>query len=260
MWAAAQRHPEVVTQVVPSPITLPVDNTVRRLIGEGYLGRILTVEVRAANGAFLDAEAPLHWRQDIELSGLNVMSLGIWYEALMRWIGDATDVAAKGKIFVGTRRDPLTGAEKPVEIPEQLVVLADMAEDDLCLLRTHVSMRLRVGDVDAMQVERLPTNEASEWEIVLPRGPVEDAADFERRQDEVLATTTSILLECSVLMPEKFEQTLKSRFESGLSTKAFVVQSYDYLYRMFWSSEATFDAHRAAIIQRLALPPCRTLR
>ena len=127
MWAAARRHPELVTQVVPSPITLRVDNTVRRLVDEGYLGRILAVQVRALNGDFLDTEAPLHWRQDADLSGLNVMSLGIWYEALLRWIGEATHVAARGKVFATERRDPLTGAQKAVTIPEHLVVLADMA-------------------------------------------------------------------------------------------------------------------------------------
>lgn len=127
MLAAAQRHPELVTQIVPSPFTLRVDNTVKRLIAEGYLGRVLTVEVRAMNGEFLDEAAPMHWRQDVDLSGLNVMSLGIWYEVLLRWIGDATRVTARGDIFVTTRRDPMTGAEKSVEIPEHLVVVADMS-------------------------------------------------------------------------------------------------------------------------------------
>ena len=68
----------------------------------------------------------MSWRQDVELSGLNLMSLGIWYEALMRCLGEATKVAAKGKIFVTTRRDPQTGTEKAVKIPEHLVVVADM--------------------------------------------------------------------------------------------------------------------------------------
>ena len=145
MWAAAQQYPSLVTQVVPSPFTLHVDNTVKRLIGEGYLGQILTVEVRATNGAFLDTEAPLNWRQDAELSGLNVMSLGIWYEALMRWIGEATKVAAKGKIFVTARHDPRSGAEKPVKIPEHLVVLADMA----CGAQATFALSTVAGHVDA---------------------------------------------------------------------------------------------------------------
>ena len=127
MLQEANQHPELVTQVVPSPLTLHVDCTVKRLIGEGYLGRILAIEVRATSGAYLDEDAPLHWRQDSDLSGLNVMSLGIWYEALMRWVGEATSVTAKGRIFITTRHDPRTGDMRMVRIPEHLVVVADMA-------------------------------------------------------------------------------------------------------------------------------------
>ena len=127
MRDAARNHPELVTQIVPSPLTLLVDNTVKRLIAEGYTGKILAVEVRDTSGRFVDYNAPLHWRQDYELSGYNVMSLGIWYEAIMRWIGEATDVTAKGKIFVKTRLDEVTGVKKAIQIPEHLIVLADMA-------------------------------------------------------------------------------------------------------------------------------------
>jgi predicted dehydrogenase len=126
MFAAAEKNPEVVTQVVPSPFTLRVDNTVKRLIREGYLGTLLAVEVRSMSGTFLDTESPLHWRQDVDRSGVNVMSLGIWYEALMRWIGEATKVLAHGEVFVRTRRDPDTGNLKRAGVPEHLVVMAAM--------------------------------------------------------------------------------------------------------------------------------------
>lgn len=127
MYEVAQQHPNLVAQVVPSPTTLQVDNTVKRLIGEGYLGQILAVEVHATDGAFLDVKAPIHWRQDFEFSGLNVMSLGIWYETLMRWIGEASSVTAKGKIFCTERHDPQTGFRKLIKIPDHLVVLAEMS-------------------------------------------------------------------------------------------------------------------------------------
>ena len=148
MRDAALEHPELVTQVVPSPFTLHVDNTVKRLIAEGYLGSVLAVEIHGKSGTFLDQEAPLHWRQDAELSGTNVMSLGIWYEALMRWIGDATQVQAHGKVFVKTRRDPETGIQKPVRIPEHLVVTADMA----CGAQATFLLSQVTGGVNANEV------------------------------------------------------------------------------------------------------------
>jgi predicted dehydrogenase len=55
------------------------------------------------------------------------MSLGIWYEALMRWVGEATRVLADGKTYVPLRRDPESGAMRAARIPEHLNVIADMA-------------------------------------------------------------------------------------------------------------------------------------
>ena len=127
MLTAAQTKPHLVTQIVPSPFSFGVDATIKRLIVEGYLGEILAIEVRDHNGAFLDRDSPLTWRQDADLSGLNVMSLGIWYETLMRWVGGATSVMAMGRTFVKMRRHQDSKRLKSVHIPEHLTVLAGMA-------------------------------------------------------------------------------------------------------------------------------------
>jgi predicted dehydrogenase len=127
MLAKSQDKPQLITQIVPSPFSFGVDATIKRLIAAGYLGDILAIEVRDHNGAFLDSSSPLTWRQDADLSGINVMSLGIWYESLMRWVGEATAVMAMGKTFVTMRRDQESSSMKAVHIPEHLTVLADMA-------------------------------------------------------------------------------------------------------------------------------------
>jgi predicted dehydrogenase len=127
MQDSSQTNPHLVTQIVPSPFSFSVDAAIKRLIAEGYLGDILAIEIRDHNGAFLDYAAPLTWRQDIDLSGLNVMSLGIWYETLMRWVGEATAVMAMGKTFAKMRLDRDSSSMKSVHIPEHLTVLADMA-------------------------------------------------------------------------------------------------------------------------------------
>ncbi len=124
MLDASQARPHLVAQIVPSPMTLGVDNAVKRLIAEGRLGDILAIDVKAG-GAFLDREAPLHWRHNWDLCGYNTMSLGIWYEAIMRWVGHATRVTAMGKTFVKIRKDD-TGVMRSVRIPEHLDVLVDM--------------------------------------------------------------------------------------------------------------------------------------
>lgn len=125
MRDAARANPRLVAQIVPAPFTLRVDQTIQRLIAEGYLGELLAVEIRAG-GAFLDKSAPMHWRNDFDLSGYNIMSMGIWYESLLRWVGEATRVTAMGKTFVKTRRTA-EGRSAPVRIPEHIDVLGDLA-------------------------------------------------------------------------------------------------------------------------------------
>ncbi|MFO7167273.1 MAG: Gfo/Idh/MocA family oxidoreductase [Chloroflexota bacterium] len=139
MRDAARARPHLVAQIVPSPITLGVDRTVQRLIAEGYLGELLAVTVRDGS-AFLDRESPLHWRQDADLSGYNIMTLGIWYEALMRWVGTATRVMAMGRTFVKMRPDA-SGTLRAVRVPEHLDVIGELA----CGAQLHMQISRVTG-------------------------------------------------------------------------------------------------------------------
>jgi predicted dehydrogenase len=127
MVTAAKAKPHLVTQVVPAPFSFGVDATIQRLIAEGYLGEILAIEVRDHGRSFLDDTSPLHWRQNADLSGVNMLGLGIWYETLMRWVGEATAVMAMGKTFVKMRLNPENGRLTPTRLPEHLTIMADMA-------------------------------------------------------------------------------------------------------------------------------------
>src|SRR5262249_25502632 len=119
MLAASRKAPNLVAQLVPAPHTLEVDSTIKRLLAEGYLGEVLTVELQAAQGRFVEAEAPMHWRQDISLSGHNILNMGIWYEAMMRWLGPARRVMAMTKVAVPRRRDD-KGVVHDVKVPDHV--------------------------------------------------------------------------------------------------------------------------------------------
>jgi predicted dehydrogenase len=134
MLDAARRTPHLVTQLVPAPNTLEVDSSVQKLLAEGYVGEVLAVEIRAAQGRFVDREEPLHWRQDASLSGFNVLSLGIWYETMMLWLGPAHRVMAMTKVAVPQRRDA-SGAWQEVKLPDHVDVLATLRNDAIAHLR-----------------------------------------------------------------------------------------------------------------------------
>jgi predicted dehydrogenase len=140
MLDASRAAPHLAAQVVPAPFSLPVDRTIQDLISDGYLGDLLTVEMRVTQRGFVDADAPLAWRHDAGLSGFNVLSLGIWYESLMRWIGPAASVMAMTKTVVKRRRDA-QGMARAVSIPDHVDVLCEMA----CGAQAHMRFSAVTG-------------------------------------------------------------------------------------------------------------------
>ena len=134
MLDASRRAPQLVAQLVPAPHTLEVDATLTTLLAEGYVGEVLAVELHAGQGRFVERDAPLHWRQDIALSGHNVLNMGIWYEAMMRWLGPARRVMAMTKVAVPRRRDA-GGAWHDVKVPDHVDILATLESGAVAHLR-----------------------------------------------------------------------------------------------------------------------------
>lgn len=126
MLSASVASPQLVTQIVPAPMTLKFDRTILDLIAGGFLGEILAVDLQGHGSEFIDWDSPLHWRQDRDLSGFNILNMGIWYETLMRWIGPATSVQAMSTVNVRQRRDE-NGWLRGVTIPNHVEVLCRMA-------------------------------------------------------------------------------------------------------------------------------------
>ncbi len=123
MLEASRRASHLIAQLVPAPHTLEVDTTIQTLLGEGFVGDVLAVELQASSGRFVEPDAPLHWRQDIGLSGHNILNMGIWYEAMMRWLGPAQRVTAMTKVAVPRRKDA-GGASHEVRVPDHVDILA----------------------------------------------------------------------------------------------------------------------------------------
>ena len=90
MYKTSQAHPNLVAQIVPSPLTFRVDRTIQDLLAAGYLGDLYAVKVRGTNPSFAD-DGPLHWRHQKELSGLNILEHGHLVRSLhaLGWSGNA---------------------------------------------------------------------------------------------------------------------------------------------------------------------------
>ena len=117
MLAASKRYPELATMLCPPPFGLRGDLMVKKILAENYIGLPHHVRLQSFTSNYLDPNAPAHWRQKIEISGLNILTLGIYVEVLHRWLGEITGVFARGKIIYPVRE----GYE--VIIPDLLTVL-----------------------------------------------------------------------------------------------------------------------------------------
>ncbi len=167
MLAASRRAPRLVAQIVPAPHTLAFDRTIIEMIGAGYIGDLITLDARIAQGDFPNPGSSITWRQDRDLSGNNIMSMGIWYEAMMRWIGPMATVFAAGQAVVPHRVDE-TGRRVAMAIPDHLDIMGTMEQGgqirfnvstvlghapaavDVCLFGTEGTLRLLQSGSDPM--------------------------------------------------------------------------------------------------------------
>lgn len=128
MLAASRRHPGLTAQIVPAPHTLAFDRTISEIVGHGRIGEVIALDARVAAGrAYPDGSGPPHWRHDRALSGNNIMSMGIWYEAMMRWVGPAKSVMAVGQSVVRHRKDA-DGRRTPMEVPDHVDVIGELEQ------------------------------------------------------------------------------------------------------------------------------------
>src|SRR6266702_6439956 len=152
MLAASKRYPELVTMLCPPPMGMRADLLVKKLLAENYIGNPHHVRLQSFTGNYLDPNAPPHWRQRIEISGLNVLTLGIYVEVLQRWLGDINGVFARGKVIHLNRQG------YKVIIPDLLTVLCSF---------DNGAEGVQVGKLGdrALHVVDLPPELEGEWRV-----------------------------------------------------------------------------------------------
>lgn len=134
MLYASRLRPNLITQVVPGPLTYDVDQIIIDLLDEQALGELLSVDLvvsafdpaNGMQGPFLNRDLPFLWRHDRDLNGVNVLLMGVWYEAVTRWLGAASSVSAITRTNVKSRRDSNTDKLRTVAPPDHVEILAEM--------------------------------------------------------------------------------------------------------------------------------------
>ena len=121
MTAAADRNRELATLLVPASHTYWVDATLRRLLDDGAIGTLRTVD-----GAWNEPDVcdpGEWWRHQRRYSGNNVQGIGPLYEVLLRWIGRADAVTARTDLYQPEKPGP----ERPIiaDLPDHVSILAE---------------------------------------------------------------------------------------------------------------------------------------
>jgi predicted dehydrogenase len=145
MLAASRRHPDLVCQLVPTSQSYQIDNVLKRMIGEGYLGDVLSVELQRLQTRFADFGGDLDWRHDREFSGYNTLNIGASYESMMRWLGRANRVMAMSKVHVPYRLGA-DGQTSTVTLPDHVDVLYELANGAQVHMRASETTGLSTGN------------------------------------------------------------------------------------------------------------------
>ncbi len=129
MHDRSRELPDLTAMIVPSPYGLSGDAYVRSLIDSGFLGDLREVHVVSLNDQLADPETPITWRQLTRYSGFNMLTLGIVYETLLRWVSPANRVLAFASKLVPVRFDPESGKKVRVGTPDCVDVLTTHEND-----------------------------------------------------------------------------------------------------------------------------------
>lgn len=144
----ASQQSDRVSMIVPAPVYLESEKTLLKMIADGIFGDFLEININALGGLY-DPKAPIHWRQRRDLSGNNIMALGIFNETVRRYVGHDRSLIAHAATFTTQRLDD-EGRSRAVDVPESLAVAAALESGATAVY--HISSVARLGAGAAIEM------------------------------------------------------------------------------------------------------------
>jgi predicted dehydrogenase len=103
---------------------MPFEPYVKQLLASGEMGAITAVELRSVGNGNRDA-TKVSWRERVELSGEQILAMGIFAETLNAWVGPYEELSARLSTPIGTKRDG--GKEVSIGIPQVVAIAGKLA-------------------------------------------------------------------------------------------------------------------------------------
>ncbi|MFN8522156.1 MAG: Gfo/Idh/MocA family oxidoreductase [Chloroflexota bacterium] len=149
MWERSLKS-DCTTMLCPPPHFMYGDRVIRRLIREGAVGEPRNIVVQSFASAYIDADAPLHWRQDRSISGLNTLDFGMMIEVTQRWLGYAKSVTALAHTFNLTRTTA-EGEKQVVGRPDTVAAVAELESGAIATI-TCSGVAAQAGDSNGYEI------------------------------------------------------------------------------------------------------------
>jgi predicted dehydrogenase len=125
MAAAARENPHLVTQIVPAPFSFSYDKKMKAIFNELPYGELRNAQLVHTVSSAVDVTTPMTWRQDVYLSGKNILSMGIFYETISRWFSEVPEwIIAHGDTFTTMRHSDRSDRLENVQIPDAITIMS----------------------------------------------------------------------------------------------------------------------------------------
>ncbi len=135
MLDGSLESPRLKAMIVPSPYGLAGDAFMRSLIDKGFIGKLREVHVHSLSDQLAQADTPMSWRQMTKYSGFNMLTLGIVYETVLRWVAPATRVMAYASKIVRERFDPEHEKIAKVGTPDSVQAITTHSDGSVGVFR-----------------------------------------------------------------------------------------------------------------------------
>jgi predicted dehydrogenase len=131
MLAASQARPDLVNMVCPPPSRMPFEPYIKSILSSGRLGQIISVRLTSVSGTNLDRQS-VHWRERSEISGKQVMQMGIFAETLHALLGPYASLEAQTDIPITTKKEA-QGNEVTIRVPQVVTISGRLASGALAV-------------------------------------------------------------------------------------------------------------------------------
>lgn len=145
MVQASRANPKLIAQIVPAPFSLTVDDAICDIV-KHRLGDVRSVRVSLLMADHGNDRPERNWRRNRAYSGNNILTVGIWYETMMRWVGPLTCVQARLATHRPLGVEPETGRPAVIDVPDHVEAIGKLANGGVFSLTAHTHERENPSD------------------------------------------------------------------------------------------------------------------